>query len=153
MRDAGQIHFISAVPAGTPTSLASTGDKFIVTAVEDLNLYEFGIVVTTAITGGSDQLVLALDKRPIAGSDTNRGSGDIGTGTVSTSTNVAGDIIRKYISKQLKKGEQVVFEVTDAAAAGEGILYLKAYPAGEAKVSTHDNGAGTVTLTDRDFDA
>jgi hypothetical protein len=141
MRDAGQIHFISAVPAGTPTSLASTGDKFIVTAVEDLNLYEFGIVVTTAITGGANQLVLALDKRPIA------------SGTVNTSTNVAGDIIRKFISKQLKKGEQVVFEVTDAAAAGEGILYVKAYPAGEGKVSTHDNGAGTVTLTDRDFDA
>ena len=153
MRDAGTLHYNSVVAAGTPISLASTGDKFVITAFEDVNLFEVGIVVTTAITGGSNQLVVAVDKRPIAGSDTNRGSGDIMTGTVNTSVNVAGDIIRKFISYKLKKGEQAVFEVTDAAAAGEGIIYIKAYPSGEAKVSTHDNGAGTVTLTDRDFDA
>lgn len=147
MRDAGVLHFI-----GSSADLTSTGDKLVVTALEDLNLFEYGIVVTTAITGGSDALIVAVDKRPIAGSDTNRGSGDIATGTVNTSVNVAGDIIREFISYSLKKGEQAVLEVTDAAAAGAGLPYIKAYPAGQAKVSTHSNGAST-TLTDRDFDA
>lgn len=152
MRDAGVLHYNSVVAAGTPISLASTGDKFVITAFEDINLFEFGIVVTTAITGGADTLIVKVDKRPIAGSDTNRGDGDIASCTCSTSTNVAGDTLRKFISYSLKKGEQAVVEVTDAAAAGAGIPYLKAYPSGQAKVSTHSNG-GAVTLTDRDFDA
>lgn len=147
MRDAGVLHFL-----GASADLTSTGDKLVVTALEDINLFEFGIVVTTAITGGADTLIVAVDKRPIAGSDTNRGSADIGSGTVNTSVNVAGDVIRKFISYSLKKGEQAVVEVTDAAAAGVGLPYVKAYPAGQAKVSTHSNGAST-TLTDRDFDA
>lgn len=147
MRDAGVLHFI-----GTSADLTMTGDKLVVTAVEDINLFEFGLVVTTAITGGSNNLIVAIDKRPIAGSDTNRGSADIGGGEVNTSVNIAGDIIRKQVSYQLKKGEQAVFEVTNAAAAGAALPYLKAYPGGAGKVSTHSNGAST-TLTDRDFDA
>lgn len=147
MRDAGVLHFI-----GSSADLTMTGDKLVVTALEDLNLIEFGLVVTTAITGASDALTVAVDKRPIAGSDTNRGSADIGSGVVNTSANVAGDVIRKFISYQLKKGEQAVIEVTNAAAAGAALPYIRAYPGGAAKVSTHPNGSG-VTLTDRDFDA
>src|SRR5262245_52396417 len=123
MRDAGVLHFI-----GSSADLTMTGDKLVVTALEDINLFEFGIVVTTAITGGTNNLIVAVDKRPIAGSDTNRGSADIGSGEVNTSVNVAGDIIRKYISYSLKKGEQAVVEVTNAAAAGTGLPYVKAYP-------------------------
>lgn len=147
MRDAGVLHFI-----GTSADLTMTGDKLVVTALEDLNIIEFGLVVTTAITGGANTLIVAVDKRPIAGSDTNRGAADISGGTVNTSVNIAGDIIRKYLSYTLKKGEQAVVEVTDAAAAGAALPYIRAYPAGAGKVSTHSNGAST-TLTDRDFDA
>lgn len=147
MRDAGVLHFI-----GSSADLTMTGDKLVVTALEDINLFEFGLVVTTAITGGSDPLTVVVDKRPIAGSDTNRGAADIGSGIVNTSVNIAGDIIRKFISYQLKKGEQAVVEVSNAAAAGAALPYVKAYPGGQAKVSTHSNGAST-TLTDRDFDA
>lgn len=94
-------------------SFASTGDKgeyapgyipHIIRAV--------AVVCKTNPSGGG---VLKLDKRPTAGSDTNRGDGDVAV--VNIPDGAQGDVIYvDGLNEELKPGEEVVAQVTTADA-------------------------------------
>ena len=120
------------------SSLTSTADIDIFTPTFPVEVYEFGIVVTTALTA-SDNLIIAADLRTVAGSDTGRGSGDVGTLTIAAGSSdgvEAGDVItcRPTTPVVVLPGQQVVIEVTNAVAAGDGFAFVnfRQLPRGDA---------------------
>lgn len=110
------------------SSLASTADIATFTFGTPIEVYEFGVVITTALTA-SDNLIIAADKRVTAGSDTGRGSGDVGTLTIAAADSGGVDegdtiICRPTSPVVILPGEQVVIEVTNACAAGDGFAFI-----------------------------
>jgi hypothetical protein len=74
-------------------------------------------VITNAI---GDPCVIKVDKRPTAGSDTSRGDGDVAVLTISTTNGALGNVCyADGLDVEIKPGEEIVFEVTDAAAASD----------------------------------
>ena len=126
----------------TASVTSSTADIDTFTPSFPVEIYEFGIVVTTSLTA-SDNLIIAADKRPTAGSDTGRGDGDIGTLTIAAADSDgvnAGDIIvcRPTTPVVLLPGEECVIEVTNATAAGGGFAFVnyRALPKRDASTLT-----------------
>lgn len=91
-------------------------------------------IVTETCVGATTTPVVAFDKRPTAGSDTNRGAADIGSLALSTST--AGTVIydKAGVGVTLTPGMEVVCELTTSAtgatAAGHfhPVLLVKYLP-------------------------
>ena len=110
------------------SALTSTADIDTFTPTMPIEVFEFGVVITTDLTA-SDNLIIAADKRTVAGSDTGRGSGDVGTLTIAAASSGAvdaGDVIlcRLATPVVVLPGEQVVIEVTNAVAAGDGFAFI-----------------------------
>jgi hypothetical protein len=88
----------------------------------------FAIITNTIGATG----VIKFDKRPTAGSDSSRGDGDIGILNLAT-THDAGEVVYYELTSRIKvsPGEEIVVEVTDAAAASDtahlGIVYVPAW--------------------------
>jgi hypothetical protein len=95
------------------------------------------LVVTNAI---DNALVIKGDKRPTAGSDSGRGDGDVFVLTVSTTNGALGNVCyADNLDIEIKPGEEVVFEVTDAAAASDtGHLILLVEPRWEVPGNNTD---------------
>ena len=137
----------------------TTGDKWVLTPARPINIIRWGIVADALIDVGAG-MVVALDFRPTAGSDSGRVNGatssgrDTAGGTLSTGTTdvAAGsgsyrDLVPvaasglsatgtgEYGGFQVDPGEQAVFEVTDAAdtAGSSGVLFVEyvTMPAGQ----------------------
>lgn len=95
------------------TSAAVLTDNFV--AMEKVEVKQVGFLITTA-TVSSGNIVVAVKKRVTAGS----ASGESTVGTLTIPGGVAaGKIYYKKITPvKLDLGEQIVFEVTTAAAGG-----------------------------------
>jgi len=117
------------------SNMTSTADVATFTPSTEVEVYEFGVVITTDLTA-SDNLIIAADLRTVAGSDTGRGNGDVGTLTIAAGSSGgidAGDVImcRPSAPVAVSPGEEVVIEVTNAVAAGAGYCFVnyRALPA------------------------
>lgn len=121
-------------------TLTSTGDKMVFTPSSPVNIVRWGVIADALIDVGAGMTIKA-DHRPTAGTDTSRGDGDVGDVTVTADiaqgagayteevgTPAAGTVADPLIAQKFEvdPGEQVVFEVTDAAdTAGTGHIFLE----------------------------
>lgn len=114
----------------TPIALTATGDDWDVTFAQPADIVRVGFIVTAAFDSTANTVV-AVDKRPTAGSDTGRGDGDIATINIPDDT-AAGTVWTVEVnpsSIQVDAGEQIVFQVTTAASsAGSGIYFVEYQP-------------------------
>lgn len=138
----------AASPTGSngPVVFTSTGDKFIITPAMPLDVIRFGIIYTVAKDATS--MVVTLDKRVTAGSDTGRV-------TISTMTDTAARAVTAIVYQEpgtlttaaatqstaedgslrnvdpvgpyhITPGQELVIAVTDAAdATGQGYVWVE----------------------------
>jgi hypothetical protein len=97
-----------------------------------------GVTVTEVCAGTDSTPVFKFDKRPTAGSDTDRGDGDIGEITLGTTA--AGKVMydRSGAGEIIEPGEEVVFEMTtraETAASGHVRPFLLVRPISEEPVN------------------
>lgn len=120
--DQGQYLEYSAAAA----AMTSTGNKLVMSPGQPMDFIRFGATFTVA--GGSGSLVLAIDKRPTAGSDTGRV--EIATMTITAAQAAAGAVHTLDISPlEINPGEEVVLEATTAlGSAGTAIVFAHAQP-------------------------
>lgn len=84
------------------------------------------LVWTTAPAGTNDNL--KVDKRPTAGSDSNRGDGDVADITLNTSRSQGDVSYQNGIDVLINPGEEIVFEVSSGsltAGAAHVIAYVE----------------------------
>ena len=111
----------------------TTGDKVTFTPSQPIDVIGFGLITDALLDVGAG-MVLKLDHRPTAGSDSSRTDGLTPDGAasaqnLSTSTTdiAAGDFAYVIFTRpyEVDPGEQLVAEVTDAAdTAGTGFIFL-----------------------------
>lgn len=124
----------------TSQNLNSTADIFTFSPSFPVDIFEFGVILTTGLTA-SDNLIIKADVRPTAGSDTDRGDGDAGTLTIAAGDSAAagtGDIVisRPASPARVVPGQQVVLEVTNANTAGVGLPFINFREAYKSDAST-----------------
>lgn len=110
----------------------STGDKFTFTPGQPVDILRWGIIADALIDVGVGMAIKA-DHRPTAGSDTGRGDGNVGDITITVDLAQGAGLFTEDVSGvanktpfQVDPGEQVVFEVTDAAdTAGTAIIFVE----------------------------
>jgi hypothetical protein len=123
---------------GTVLAFDGTGDLVTFTPARPVNIVRWGIIVAVILDVGAG-FTMKADFRPTANSDTDRGDGDVGD--ITTTTDVAvgkgiyteevlGDGSGSGVSAEQKfkvdPGEQVVFQVTDAAdTTGDGWIFVE----------------------------
>ncbi len=115
---------------------SSTGDKTVFQIVEPCTVYEAGFLVTSAIAGTG--LGLSFDRRPTAGSDSGRGTADVALVSSTGATQAQGKCVRKDVSVNLNKGDEVVVEVTTASSGGGVFAYLKCIAGGQGALEADD---------------
>jgi len=131
------VALIGGGAAGAAQSLGSTADIHIFTIPFRCRPLRIGFTITQLVSGGVIPVV-KFDKRPTAGSDTNRGDGDVGTLTLSATaaagkayyedTDYKDDGTGSWVGT-LNEGDQVVVQVTTASGAnGTGIPWLLMEP-------------------------
>lgn len=108
--------------------VSGTGDLGTFTPAFPCEVVGFGYIVTTAIVDAAGGLVMKADKRPTAGSDTNRGDGDAGVMTLTSAqaNAVAGKVLMCRPAQPLtvQPGEQVVIELTTAPDSGAALPFI-----------------------------
>lgn len=125
--------FIGGGAAGAAQSLTSATDIHTFTIPFKCIPIRAGFTLTTTVSS-SVSAVVKFDRRPTAGSDTNRGDGDVGAITIPT-TAAAGKAYYEntdYVDagtgewvNALNEGDQVVVQVATASdSAGAGIPWL-----------------------------
>jgi hypothetical protein len=125
--------FIGGGAAGAEQLLTSAADIHTFTIPFKCKPIRAGVTITTTVSSAAS-VVVKFDRRPTAGSDTNRGDGDVGTITIAK-TAAAGKAYYEntdYVDAgtgewvdYLDEGEQVVVQVTTAStSAGKGIPWL-----------------------------
>ena len=120
-RDDGLHGAISLDPATVVTS--STGDKRSIYILKPITVHEIGLQFTVATT--TTAIVVAFDRRVLTGSDTGRGTGDVGILTEpSIGACAIGKTIKKLVNVDLATGDEIVVEVTTASAAGTCRPYI-----------------------------
>lgn len=107
-------------------AIDAVGDKFTWTPATPVRIIRVGITGTTAYTHGSGAII-ALDKNASDGDGTyTRGDGDIGTIAVAASF---GPGLVNYIEPasrlEMVPGDQLIFQVTQAATAGDGVVWVE----------------------------
>ncbi len=116
-------------------TLNSTGDKMTFTPAFPVNIVRWGIIADALIDVGAGMTIKA-DWRPTAGSDSSRSDGTCGDITVTADisqgqgayTEECADPSTTAVPAKFSvdPGEQIVFQVTDAAdTAGTGILFVE----------------------------
>jgi len=97
----------------------ATGDKGYFVIPFRCQVVLAGAVVTETCAGGDSTPVVAFDKRPTAGSDSERGDADVANLVLATTA--AGKVMydEDAIGDILEPGEEVVVELV-TAAAGDG---------------------------------
>lgn len=107
-------------------AIDSTGDKFTWTPATPVELIRVGVTGTTAYTHGSGA-VIAMDINASDGEGTySRGDGDGGTITVDSGFD-AGLVNYHDMDARvrLKPGDQLIAQVTQAATAGDGVVWVE----------------------------
>ena len=126
------LYMVGGGAAGAAQSLASTADIHIFTIPCRAHIHRIQMAITTTISS-SASVVVQWDKRPYAGSDTDRGTADVGTLTIVTTT-AAGIAVYEEPSTLItvNEGDQVVVQVSTAATStGAGVPMLVLEPAPE----------------------
>ncbi len=122
--------------------MTSTGDKMTFSPAQPVNIVRWGVLANALIDVGAGMIIKA-DFRPTAGSDGSRGDGDVGDLTFSTDEDIsqgegayteecgtpaAGTVADPLIAQKFSvdPGEEVVFQITDAAdTAGSGRIFVE----------------------------
>jgi hypothetical protein len=117
--------------AARATAITSTGDKaFWSPGMTPHVVRGWALIVTTGIQA-ADPVTVSLDKRITAGSDTGRVN-DLTASAVIPGGTVAGKVYYKDgFQAKVSPGEELVFEVTDASAAGALTFVLLLEPSWE----------------------
>ncbi len=129
------IHTQHRVEVSASVNMDSTGDKMTFTPATPVNIVRWGVIADTLIDVGAGMTIKA-DHRPTAGSDSSRGDGDVGDITVTADISqgtgayteecatAAGTAVPGKF--EVDPGEQVVFQVTDAAdTSGTGHIFVE----------------------------
>jgi hypothetical protein len=114
---------------GADAACQTPADKLVLTPVFPIEVVEFGLVPTTSLADAAGGLVYKLDKRPTAGSDTDRGDGDIGILTLTAAQADALDAgtvakCRMASPTVIYPGEQAVLELTTGVDSGAGVVFI-----------------------------
>ncbi len=123
------------VEVSASVALNSTGDKMVFTPGGPVNIVRWGVIADALIDVGASFTIKA-DWRPTAGSDSSRSDGTCGDITVTSdisqgqgayteecATPAATAVAAKF---SVDPGEQVVFQVTDAAdTSGTGMIFVE----------------------------
>ncbi len=116
-------------------AMTSLGDKMTFMQAVPVNIVRWGVIANSLIDVGAGFTIKA-DHRPTAGSDSSRGDGDAGDVTVTADIAQGKGIYTEEVATPastaaptkflLDPGEQVVFEVTDAAdTGGTGFIFVE----------------------------
>lgn len=115
--------------------MTSLGDKMTFMSAVPVNIVRWGVIADSLIDVGAGFTVKG-DHRPTAGSDSSRGDGDVGDITVTDDIAQGKGIYTEECATPaspaqpakflLDPGEQVVFQITDAAdTAGTGMIFVE----------------------------
>ena len=109
-------------------AIDSTGDKYTYTVVTPMLLIRTGVVGTTTYDGSTDA-VIAADINSSDGDGTfTRGDGDAGVIDLSDDADFANGMMayNDLTSRTVvKPGDQIIFQVTTAASAGDGVVFIE----------------------------
>lgn len=121
--------------AVTGQAIDSTGDKVFWTPGQPVTILRWGVITYGTLTIDSGACDISLDHRPIAGADTNRvevsvmslldGDDDTVSQVFYHDMDPASTVDPVPGPLKVLPGEQVVFEVTDAAGAGDGYFFVE----------------------------
>ena len=141
-----------ATEVSAQLSMTSLGDKMTFMQAVPVNIVRWGVIANALIDVGAG-FTIKGDFRPTAGSDTGRGDGDAGDITVTADIAQGKGVYTEEVATpaatavptkfKLDPGEQVVFEVTDAAdTAGTGMIFV------EYELEGFSGGLPAAVLTD-----
>lgn len=107
-------------------AIDATADVFTWTPATPVEIIRIGVTGTTAYTHGSGAII-AADINASDGDGTyTRGDGDGGTLTVAAGFNAGLVNYHDMTSRvRLKPGDQLIFQVTQAATAGDGVVWVE----------------------------
>jgi len=148
--DAGAITVVVPTQAATSANPETAGAITLSTAavkggfqvVEECDIFEVGIVVTTALTVSA--IVMAVERATTTGtgatfSALTQSNGQTITLTSPTAAVAIGtQIIKRGFNVHLNKGDCIRFNVTTAPTAGAGYIYAKLCPTGESASAAAD---------------
>ena len=117
---------------GALLAFDGTGDRVTFTPARPVNIVRWGIIVAVLLDVGA-AFTIKADFRPTANSDTGRGDGDVGDITLTADVAVGLGVYTEEVSGagngqkfKVDPGEQVVFQVTDAAdTTGDGWIFVE----------------------------
>ncbi len=122
------------VEVSAQVAMASTGDKMTFTPGCPVNIVRWGVIADALIDVGAGFTIKA-DWRPTAGSDSSRSDGTCGDITVTSDINQGQGAYTEECATPdaglpamflVDPGEQIVFEVTDAAdTSGTGMIFVE----------------------------
>ena len=110
-------------------AMTSTGDTLMVSPGAPINVVRMGCIFTVAI--GSGSLVFQLEKRVLAGSDSNRVTGITGCSlSITAAQGLVGTVHTLEVPNlEINPGEELVVKITTAATgAGTAIVFVHAIP-------------------------
>jgi hypothetical protein len=135
-------------------TLTSTGDKFLFASGAPIDVIRWGVLADALIDVGAG-MTIKMDHRPTLGSDTSRTDGTPTTAenlvTTSDIAAGAGGYVELDDPFQVDPGEELVFQVTDAAdTAGTGLIFIQYrirpfIPGSGATAGTDANRVGNMT--------
>ena len=117
-------------------AMDSTGDKATFSKGIPVDVIRWGVLADALIDVGAG-FTMKCDKRPTMGSDASRGDGDFGDITTIVDIAQGAGVYTEEITatavtnsvpnfNELDPGEELVFQVTDAAdTAGTGIVFIE----------------------------
>lgn len=115
---------VTTVHSASSQNLNATADVLVIPIWKPFNVYRFGFVVDSSTASGTT-LVVSLDKRVDAGTDTGR----VELGTLQPTATVAqgdGLWIDLTARQEVNPGEELVFEVkTAAGVAATGHVFVE----------------------------
>ena len=148
--DAGAITVVVPTQAATSATPETAGAITLSGAavkggfqvVEECDLFEVGIVVTTALT--VSPIVVAIERATTTGTGATFAALTTSNGAAITLTSpvaavaIGTQIIKRGFVAHLSKGDCVRFNVTTAPTAGAGYFYAKLVPTGESGSAAAD---------------
>src|SRR6056297_3348309 len=118
----------------------SVGDfAFFFAAGVALEVLAAGVLVTEDFGGDTSEGEFKFDKRPTAGSDTDRGDGDIGT--INCAGAKAGQVIydESAVGQELVPGNEVMFEMTQRSDGNNSAGHVRPFMLVRYKPELPDN--------------
>lgn len=124
----------------TIADMSSTGDKVTLTPAFPVEIVSIGAIITTVLVDAAGGMVMKLDKRITAGTDTGRTDGTLGTLTLTSAqanSLAAGDVTRSRpeitpsdtvpteSALVVLPGQQAILELTTAVDSGAGIGFIE----------------------------